>query len=64
MITVIKHGNKNDLSLYKVTCSCGCVFTFEPSDIRYYSDGHFVFCPECLKSIRTKMAVQVERSKP
>lgn len=62
MITVIKHKNKNDLKLYKVTCQCGCVFTFEPSDIRFDRDGRYVVCPECLHFISAEVAVQVERS--
>ena len=46
MKKVITHGNK--YTIYKITCDCGCVFTYEVEDIiGIFGDRPWVRCPEC-----------------
>lgn len=39
MITIIEHGKYR-----KITCSCGCIYSFHITDIT--EDGN-IPCPEC-----------------
>ena len=45
-----------------MNCQCGCVFTFEKTDVNYDHEGPYVVCPECNKYISTGLAKRIERS--
>lgn len=43
MVRIITNGKYR-----KITCSCGCIYSFDLSDIIKGTDGKsYVVCPEC-----------------
>lgn len=60
MIKVIKHRDPEPL--YQMNCQCGCMFTFEKTDVNYDHEGPYVVCPDCNKYISTGLAKRIERS--
>ena len=46
MKEILRHGSK--YAIYRITCKCGCCFTYETEDIiGYCNEMPWVRCPEC-----------------
>jgi len=50
MKKILSHGVYYKPIKFKTTCSCGCTFEYDTSDLVTHRNENYVYCPECHQS--------------